>query len=263
MKWSASADQAMKKVPFFVRKKVRQRVEAHAGQKGKQCVELSDVTELKEKFLSKGGMEKDIKGYEVSSCFGDAGCPNTANSCKALADDIEKILKEADLISFLKQNITGDLKFHHEFRVALAECPNACSRPQIVDIGIIGAAVPGLSGKPCSLCGLCVDVCDEQAIVLDDDKNGPVIDFDACLACQKCIRACPTGTIVEEKTGFRVMLGGRLGRHPRLAMEIKGIHSHDEVLMVVKNCLAFYKNHSKNGRRFSHLLSSVDQITAE
>ena len=29
-----------------------------------------------------------------------------------------------------------DLKFHHEFRVTVADCPNSCSQPQIKDIGI-------------------------------------------------------------------------------------------------------------------------------
>ena len=34
---------------------------------------------------------------------------------------------------------------HHEFRVSLSACPNACSRPQIVDIGLIGAVTPVLT----------------------------------------------------------------------------------------------------------------------
>ncbi|MCP3900594.1 MAG: sulfite reductase, partial [Desulfobacteraceae bacterium] len=77
MKWSNEAEKALKKVPFFVRKKVRQKVETYTEQKGKLSVDLSDVNELKQKFLSKGGMEKEIKGYEVTTCFGSAGCPNT------------------------------------------------------------------------------------------------------------------------------------------------------------------------------------------
>jgi dissimilatory sulfite reductase (desulfoviridin) alpha/beta subunit len=56
------------------------------------------------------------------------------------------------------------------------------------------------------------------------------------------------------------MLGGRLGRRPRLAIEMGGIHSHDQVLKIVKDCLKFYKKASGNGERFSHLLSSLDQI---
>lgn len=260
MKWSDDAQKAIKKVPFFVRKKVKKKVEAYAGDKGKTSVNLSDVDELKAKFLSKGGMESQIKGYEVATCFGGSGCPNTANSSTLLAKEIEAVFEKEDILSFLKANVKGDLKFHHEFRVVLADCPNACSRPQIVDMGIIGSVRPGVGKKACSLCGACVHACKENAIVLDEKKQIPLIDPDRCLLCAKCIHVCPTGTLKEEKKGFRVLLGGRLGRHPRLAMEVPGLQGHDEVVQIVKNSVKFYKKHSKNGMRFSHLLSSVDQI---
>ena len=260
MKWSDNADKAIKKVPFFVRKKVKKKVEAFVEEQGKSFVQLSDVNALKKKFLSKGGMEKDIKGYEVSTCFGGAGCPNVANSCTLLVKEIERVIEKENLISFLKENVKEDLKFHHEFRVALSDCPNACSRPQIVDIGIIGSMLPGLSDETCTLCNACVEACRENAIELDKDNTQPVIDYSKCIMCAKCITACPTETIQKKEEGFRIMLGGRLGRHPRLAMEIPGIHSHDQVISIVKKCLNFYKTNSKNGQRFSHILDSIDQI---
>lgn len=260
MKWSSEADEAVKKVPFFIRKKVRKKVEAFAEQKSKFCVELDDVEELKKKFLAKGGMEKQIKGYEVSVCFGGSGCPNVANSTVELAAEIETYLKKQDLLEFLKQTVQGDLKFHHEFRVVLSDCPNACSRPQIADIGIIGATLPGISDEPCQVCNACVDVCDEEAIVLDMDKVTATINYDNCLACKKCIDVCPSGTLVKQQAGFRVLLGGRLGRHPRLGMEVPGIINYEQTLDIVKKSIKFYKVNSDNGKRFAHLLSSIDQI---
>jgi len=260
MKWSGEADAAIRKVPFFVRKKVVQKVEDHVMQSGKTQVELSDVEDLKKKFLSKGGMEKEIKGYEIASCFGGSGCPNSANSMTRLAADMEKIFERENLLEFLKTTVKGDLKFHHEFRVLLSECPNACSRPQIADIGIIGAVLQGITNDACTLCGACAEACDEQAIELDTKIQRPIIHDALCLNCAKCIRVCPTGTLTEKQKGYRVMLGGRLGRHPRLAIEVPGIHSQDQVLEILKNCLKFYTKTSKNGERFSHLLSSIDQI---
>ncbi len=263
MKWSQEAETAIKKVPFFIRKKVKKKVEAYAVQKGKRCVDLLDVKELKKNFLSKGGMEKDIRGYEVSSCFGNSGCPNVAMSCAQLAKEIEDILKKEDILSFLKENVKEDLKFHHEFRVGLSDCPNACSRPQIVDIGIIGAVLPAICDTPCTLCNACVEICDEKAVTVDSIHEKVSIDYQVCLMCAKCIKACPTGTIEKGRKGFRVLLGGRLGRHPRLGMEVPGLKTDDQVLDIVRKAIRFYKENSKNGQRFSHLLSSVDQIVTD
>ncbi len=260
MKWSPQAEAAIKKVPFFIRKKVRKKVEAHAEGKGKKKVEIEDVTSLKKQFLSKGGMEKEVQGYDISTCFGGDGCPNIANSSAAILPDIQAIMEKADILSFLKANVSGGIKFHHEFRVSISDCPNACSRPQIVDIGIIGAVRPVQGENDCTLCSACVEVCPDGAICLDETKEQPVIDQSLCLLCGKCITACPTGTIEEGEKGFRVLLGGRLGRHPRLAMEVPEIQSKPQVLAIIERSLNFYKTHSKNGQRFSKILRSMDQV---
>jgi len=255
--WEKDADAAIKKVPFFVRKKVRKRVEKFVADKGRDRVTLGDVQALKKKFLSKGGMESEIKGYDVSACFGGDGCPNSMVSSGQLIRDIQALMEEAQILTFLKSEVKCDLKFHHEFKVSISDCPNACSRPQITDIGIIGAAVPRITTDFCSACEACVDICPEQAIFLDE--TGPEIDTN-CLSCGKCMRVCPTGTLETAETGYRVLLGGRLGRHPRLGMEVPGILSHDEVLDLVRRCLGFYKIHSRGGKRFSHVLASLSQI---
>jgi len=204
-------------------------------------------------------MEKEVQGYDISACFGGEGCPNSANSCAELLKDIDALMAKADLLAFLKAAVPEGLKFHHEFRISLSDCPNACSRPQIADIGIIGAVLPVKGKKECTGCMACVDACPDGAICLER-KEHPAIDPDLCLVCGKCIIACPTGTIEEKKRGFRVLLGGRLGRHPRLAMEVPGIHSRTQVLAIVESCLKFYKTHSKNGHRFSKILTSMDQV---
>ncbi len=259
MIWEKEADTAIKKVPFFIRKKVRKRVETCVADKGGNRVTLADVQTLKKKFLSKGGMENQIKGYDVSACFGGEGCPNSVTPSTAqLIKDIETLMEKSNILDFLKSRVKGDLKFHHEFRVSISDCPNACSRPQITDIGIIGAALPRITGEPCSQCEACVDVCPEQAVHLNDE--GPEINTEICLACGKCMRACPGDTLDTGKAGYRVLLGGRLGRHPRLGIEVPGILSHGEVLNLVRRCLEFYKNNARNGKRFSHVLESISQI---
>lgn len=256
MKWTPDAEAAMKNVPFFVRKKVRSRIESETAAAGKQIVSISDVRAAQAKFMSK--MSADIKGYQIDTCFGPSGCPNPANSCNVLVEKIESLLENADLLKFLKERVEGDLKYHHEFRISLAECPNACSQPQIKDIGIIGATVPEITDEECSECGSCVEACIETCISLDSEKKVPEIDHDGCLKCGKCIHVCPTGAIAEKTKGFRVQLGGKLGRHPKLAAELEGIYSENEVLQLVKDCIDYYKKNSKHGERFAEIFDPKD-----
>ena len=256
MKWTIEAEAAVKKIPFFVRKKVRSRIENEAAKAGKKAVSLADVKATQARFLS--NMSSEIKGYQLDTCFGAGGCPNRANSGDKLLERIERLLKKEDLLAFLKQQVKGDLKFHHEFRITLADCPNACSQPQIKDIGIIGASLPMLTDETCTFCEACVDECRENAISLQKEKSGPYIDYDMCLACGKCIEACPTGTIAADKRGFRVQLGGKLGRHPQLAKELPDIYSEDEVIGIVKRCITFYKENSKHGERFAEIFKPSD-----
>lgn len=256
MKWTPEAEEAIKKVPFFVRKRVRARVEKEAEATGNLLVSLTDVKATQARYLA--NMSSEIKGYQIETCFGPSGCPNRAIISDQLVARIEADVQKEDLLGFLKQHVKGDLKFHHEFRITLADCPNACSQPQIKDIGIIGACAPVVTDAPCSLCDACVEACKEDAIRIDTAKEVPVIDDDLCLKCGKCIPACPTGTLAEGQKGFRIQLGGKLGRHPQLAKELPGVYAEEQVRLIVKDCIRFYKQHSKLGRRFAQILQPAD-----
>ncbi len=254
MEWTNEAEKAVGKVPFFVRKKVKKRVEREATEAGCTRVTIAEVKATQARFL--GNMESDIKGFQVEGCFGPGGCPNRAVDCDALTGKVEKIFEEADLPAFLRENVDGKLKYHHEFRTSLAECPNCCSQPQIKDVGIIGAALPKVTEEVCLNCNECVDACGENSITLTGE--GVNIDFSTCLACGKCAQVCPSGTIAFEKQGFKVQLGGKLGRRPRLAKELPGIYDEEEVLEIVKFAVEFYKKKSENGKRFAEILEEGD-----
>lgn len=256
MKWMPEAEDAIKKVPFFVRKRVRARVEKQSAEAGKQVVSLADVKATQARYLS--SMSSQIKGYQIEACFGPGGCPNRASISDPLLARIEAEVKKSDLLGFLRRTVKGDLRFHHEFRITLADCPNACSRPQIKDIGIIGACAPVVTEAPCLMCEACADACREDAVILDHEKEVPVIDDDLCLKCGKCVPVCSTGTLTEACRGYRVQLGGKLGRHPQLARELPGIYDENTVMKIVKDCLRFYKDNSKDGERFGQILTPAD-----
>jgi dissimilatory sulfite reductase (desulfoviridin) alpha/beta subunit len=253
MQWTVEAEAALKKVPFFVRKKVRYRVEKEAAKDGKTVVDIQDVKTTRKRYLN--GMASDVRGYQLDTCFGPGGCPNRSVISDDLGKRLEQVLQGANLLSFLKEQVGEDLKFHHEFRVTVADCPNACSQPQIKDVGIIGAVLPAVTQESCTQCGACVDVCPDEAITLDETVN---IDPGRCMACGKCIFACPTGTLGEKEKGYRVLLGGKLGRHPRLAKELPTVFNAQDVIRIVEACLTLYKEKSRRGKRFAEILTDAD-----
>jgi dissimilatory sulfite reductase (desulfoviridin) alpha/beta subunit len=253
MKWTKEAEDAVSKVPFFVRKRVRKRVEEEAGRTGAGEVTLEHVKTCQQRFINR--MEEEVKGFQVETCFGPSGCPNRAVACDELPRKIEDLFSRRDFRSFLAEKVKGPLKLHHEFRVSISDCPNACSRPQIADIGLIGARRPRISPEECIQCDACVETCREGAIQLAG--KWPVIDWGKCVYCGQCIAACPTRTIQEEEKGFRVQVGGKLGRHPRLAEELPGIFSEEEVLKMIERCLDHYQKRCRHGERFGEVLEKT------
>ncbi len=256
MKWTENADNAVKRVPFFVRKRVRRRVEKEAVAAGKTRVTVDDVKATQARYLNQ--MDREVKGYQVDACFGSTGCPHRSQASEDLVIGIEKVLINADLRNFLASRVAGDLKFHHEFRVSIADCPNACSQPQIKDVGILGAASPVIGQADCTACGGCADVCKEAAIIFADSGEVSAIDAGRCVHCGACMAACPTGTLQTGNRGYRVLIGGKLGRHPRLATELPGIHTAETVIHMLEAFVDFYKSRSTHGQRFAQLLTAAD-----
>ncbi len=253
MKWNDEAEQAVSKVPFFVRRRVRKRVEEEAGRLGASEVTLVHVRACRKKFLE--NMEDEVRGYRVETCFGSGGCPNSLAGRDDLSEKIENLLARKNLRDFLKSRVKGPLKMHHEFSVSVSDCPNACSRPQIVDLGIIGAVRPGFSENPCSLCRSCVEICREGALSLSESSLRPDIDYNKCVLCGQCVKPCPTGTLVNGLQGYRIFLGGRLGRHPQLGRELEGIFSEDEILEITDKCLDHFMAKNIHGERFGEILN--------
>jgi anaerobic sulfite reductase subunit C len=253
MKWAREAEEAVSRVPFFVRKRVRKRVEEEAQRHNAREVTLKHVQACKQKFIN--NMEDEVKGYQVETCFGPGGCPNRAVEDSDLVMDLEDLLASKNLRAFLKENVNGPLKLHHEFRVSMSDCPNACSRPQIADLGLIGAARPRVSAAECTGCGACVEVCKENAIQLSEEGDHPTINAEKCLSCGQCISVCPAGVLEVETKGYRIQVGGKLGRRPQLARELEGIYSKDEALRIVDRCLDHYLTHCVEGERFGAILN--------
>ncbi len=251
MKWSKEAEKTIQRVPFFIRKRVRKKVEAYAKEQGISTITNKHIDECKQRFVR--SMDRELKGYAVETCLGAQECSNRTMSDTDIADKIESFLQGQGMKEFLQERLSHPLKVHNEFRVSISFCPNSCSRPQIVDIGLIGAVCPVVSDDECNGCGLCKRACDEEAISLEGDFV-KILEY-KCLYCGQCISRCPTGSIAKAKEGFRVLVGGKLGRHPQLGFELPGIFSPERALEIIEKVTLFYKARCKKGERLGVLLA--------
>ena len=187
-------------------------------------------------------------GFVVTACRGPQGCEHRALDPGGLPQRLDAALAGLDVTAGLTRLLGRPPKRHEQFTVSLSCCPNACSRPQIADVGLIAAQRPKADPSRCTRCGACQDACRESAVVLLPSGQLDAIDEAACLACGACIAACPAGALSPGKSGWRVQLGGRLGRHPRLAEELPGLHSPEQALEFTLRAARYLLEHARPGQ---------------
>ncbi|MFW6415472.1 MAG: 4Fe-4S binding protein, partial [Thermodesulfobacteriota bacterium] len=165
------------------------------------------------------------KSYRIKLCWGlESGeCRNLVFPETNLYQDLESVLENSGWPECLQHNLTGEIKLLDQFSLSVSGCPNGCSRPQITDFGLLQALYPRVDVDGCYGCGECVRACREGAI--DLQKGVAAINAELCLSCGKCVEACPENALSPGALGYRVQVGGKLGRHPRLADELPGIRS--------------------------------------
>ena len=202
-------------------------------------------------IVTKKGMIKG-EGYEIRICRGQA-CPLAALGVEHLGEGLAQILDAAQLGEFYR-SVSLKSQKRYRFRVAVSACPNACTQVHIADFGLIAQVVPRLAGD-CVACGVCEEVCEEGAVTLQD--RWPLFDVQRCLNCGLCIRACPKKVLEPEAQGFKILVGGKLGRHPRLARELKALATEEEVLKTLSTVLSFYKTHCQRGERLGSIIERL------
>ena len=252
--WEPDAEQVLRRVPFFVRHRVRKKVEEDVAAAGRSRVTVADLEASKKHQLER--LSEGVKGYTLETCFGGGGCQNAVGPSAELVSRLEELLERADLLSFLRNHLGEKLKLHHQFRVTLADCPNSCSQPQIKDIGIIGDVEIHCEAGACSGCGECAAVCEESAVTLDDDRLVG-IDCESCVRCGACARVCPTEALTTGRVGYRVLVGGKLGRHPQLARELARGLDADQVATLVSRIVEVYKADARRGERLGAVVNRL------
>lgn len=198
----------------------------------------------------------------MTSLFRIDRCRNCPNSLIDL-DHTEEILREVFEETDFNQRQSARMqtrkpKHHQIFRAAIAGCPNSCSQPQIKDYGIQGQMAP-LPGSGCSLCGVCAGICPEGSITISEIENAPVIDRDKCLNCGMCIKHCPVKAMQPSRQGYKVLVGGKLGRHPRLATVHLALADEGQLRTSLKHNIELLLQHGLPGERLGQLLARMEK----
>lgn len=197
------------------------------------------------------------KTHTIELCRGAAGsgCPHTLDVAGDLAGRLEQTVADSGWPAFLADAYGGNHHRHHAFSVRVSACPNGCARPHIADFGLIRACAPGVDPEACTGCGLCAEGCPDAAIAMTNDL--PAIDRSLCLQCGHCVAICPAGAMGCRESGWRVLAGGRLGRHPKLAEELDGLYTTDQALALLDRALKLFMARYDKRTRFGALLDRL------
>ncbi len=193
---------------------------------------------------------------EVSACRGmERNCPFSLVGDSALSENIKQGVKNSAWLSTEAKRQNNDMKHYYRLKVALAACPNACTQPQVKDIGIIANVMPRQIGSSCNGCGCCEDVCQEEAIAVRDGMAELLPE--RCVGCGVCVRECPQEAIESDGVRYRILVGGTMGRHPRWGQELCVVDG-SHVVQVVESFLDKIAQQAKPGERVADVVERIE-----
>lgn len=176
-------------------------------------------------------------------------CPG-ARECKSGLIDAYGLGEKIDERFFGRE-------FPTKVKFAVTGCPNSCAKPQENDLGVIGVREPWFE-EGCIACGVCAHVCPLSAISIEDEEA--VVDWSRCNLCGKCVGVCPEDLIEEEYTGYQVLVGGRVGKHPQLARELTIARSAEEALEIFEVLADWIEENVREGERVG---AAIDRVGLE
>jgi anaerobic sulfite reductase subunit C len=204
---------------------------------------------------SNGEYQEQKHPLAYRPCRGTTGdCPYSLVDAEPVLQVMERVVREM-IAAGTSRDCEGHAEVHRpRLRVAMAGCPNACTEPQTKDVGIIAIKVPTGVGPDCNGCGRCETVCREEAIRITDGKAQ--ITPAQCVGCGQCIRECPVGAIHSQPVRFRILVGGRMGRHPRWAEQLCTADGAD-VVKAVRGFLDEVCRHVGPGERVANVAERI------
>jgi len=194
--------------------------------------------ELSAADLSAGSTSSEVRS--VVACKGTV-CRHGCCDTWAIAETLEKE--------------QGGRKLPRKLKIAVAGCPNNCSKVQFNDIGFIAHLYPDFTGDNCNLCGACEKACKEDAVKIADEKL--IFEPELCVGCGDCIRKCKTGAIQVKKEGLSLYLGGRAGREIFIGDEAEGLIPVDDIPEITDRIITYFEENANKGEKFGVMMARM------
>jgi len=207
-------------------------------------VDLKDLEAVRQE-LAEAGQEIASCGKRFRVTTACGGCEYNPNGWT----DTQRLAREAT-DRFFGQDTP------HKFKTCYTGCAIDCMRSREMDLGFQGMVEPTLVAENCTSCGLCVRVCQDDALVMGDDGL-PVRNLDHCISCGDCIKACAFDAMVVKRIGHAVCVGGKHGKHPHTAYPVAAFVSDAQTLEVAEAVMAWYREYGKKGERIGLTLDRV------
>lgn len=220
----------------------------------RQGIELPGVhkdhlTEAQQ-MLERAGLRMGADGNRVRIII---ACPGS-NTCRFGSIDTRHIAEELDRRYFR-------LDVPYKIKIGVTGCANNCGKARESDIGVMGMRIPVWSEEQCIGCGACVKMCPVHAITCTDERYQR--DESVCIGCSVCSVLCPKSAWGPESTGYTLLIGGTLGKKPRLGIPLRtNIQTEDELFDLIEKTLKFYQKHGQPKERLGHVMSRMGEDQA-
>lgn len=197
--------------------------------------------------LEAAGLKMGAGGNRVRiviACPGQRSCRFGSIDTRAISEELDRRYFRMEVPYKIKMGVTG--------------CPNNCGKARESDIGVMGYRTPRWLPELCTQCGACETLCPVQAIARVDGRL--MRDESKCIHCSVCSVLCPVKAWGPESTGYTLLIGGTLGKKPRLAVPLKeNIQSEEELFELIDRTLDFFKAFGRPKERLGHLLTRLGE----
>jgi len=193
-----------------------------------------EIPEIKNKHI-----DEALRDLYVAGLF-PGGAGTSVRNVFTCPDWCARSVRPVQAIGKMVSTNFGDRDMPNKFTISFAGCPNGCSRPHNTDVGIIAVAKVTIADQGCpDGCRECAKVCPVQAV---GPTEGRVkINRPACIACGRCVKACPEKILRSEETGFKVLIDGKEGATVAFGAVIAEFAKDFELLEIIESVLRKYE----------------------